>query len=88
MCIMENNIEIISPNGRVEKVKLVTYLLSEDGLNKYLVYTKGEIRGSAQDQIIYISKMIMEEETIKLEEIVDNSEWIAVQGLLKKIANS
>lgn len=81
-------IEIINVDNSVEKVEVVTYLVSEDKLHKYLVYTKGEVQGSEGDQIIYISKILSDNGTLKLEEIVDDSEWTSVQHLLKKIANA
>ena len=81
-------IEIINSDSSVESVDLVTYLLSEDGLNQYVVYSKGETQGTEQDHVIYISKVVKEEESLRLEEIVADSEWSEVQVLLKKIANS
>ena len=85
---MNNSIEIINPDGTLEKVELVTYLISEDNLNKYLVYTKGEKQGAEGDQVIYISKVLSDNGTLQLKEIVDDAEWANVQQLLKKIANS
>lgn len=81
-------IEIVNSDGTVEKVELVTYLLSEDGLRQYLVYTKGEVQGAEGDQVIYISKILSDNGTLKLQEIVDDVEWTDVQRLLKKIANA
>ena len=46
-------IEIVNTNGSTEQVEVVTYLVSEDGQNKYLVYTKGETQGDEQDHVIY-----------------------------------
>lgn len=85
---MGNNIEIVKSDGTSEKVELVTYLLSDDGLNKYIVYTKGEKQGSAGDQVIYISKVISDNGALQIQEITDDTEWANVQGLLKKIANA
>lgn len=81
-------IEIINSDSSVESVDLVTYLLSDDGLNQYVVYSKGEMQGTEQDHVIYISKVVRDEESLRLEEIVADSEWSEVQVLLKKIANS
>lgn len=81
-------IEIVNTNGTTEQVEVVTYLVSEDGQNKYLVYTKGETQGDEGDQVIYISKMISDNDAYKLEEITDDEEWTTVQQLLKKIANA
>lgn len=85
---MGNNIEIVKTDGTVEKVELVTYLLTDDGLNKYIVYTKGEKQGAEGDQVIYISKVISDNGTLQIQEITDDNEWVVVQGLLKKIANA
>lgn len=81
-------IEIVNVDGSIESVELVTYLISDDKLRKFVVYTKGEVQGEQGDQIIYISKIIAENDSLKLEEIVDDTEWSEVQVLLKKIANA
>ena len=36
------DVEIVMPDGSIDKVKLVTYLLSDDGLRQYMVYTKSD----------------------------------------------
>ena len=81
-------ISIVNVDGSIENVELVTYLISDDKLRKYVVYTKGEVQGEQGDQIIYISKIVSENDSLKLEEIVDDTEWSEVQVLLKKIANA
>ncbi len=78
---------IVDKNNTEEEVEIVTYLNSKDSMNQYLVYTKGENQPNG-DVIIYISKMKEEENSVKLEEIVDDSEWKEVQKLLKEIANA
>ncbi len=82
MIIIEN------PDGSKMEVELVTYLISEDQANTYLVYSKGEISGIDEDEVIYVSKVVEDGEIPKLEEITDDNEWSNVQKLLKKIANS
>lgn len=81
-------IEIIDYDGLKKEVELVTYLNSSDNKRQYIVYTKGEIKGETNDQIIYISRFYNDEGILKLEEIVDDAEWVDVQHLLKKIANA
>lgn len=73
-------------NGTSQEVELVTYLISEDSTKTYIVYTKGEKQ--EEDQIIYISKLIKEDDKLKINEITEDSEWTEVQHLLKKIANT
>ena len=94
---MENTVvEIQKSDGSIENVNLVTYLISEDNANQYIVYSrnevqgdsKGEKRGSTNDHVIYISKIVNTDGTLKLEEISDDAEWVNVQHLLKKIANA
>ena len=82
MVIIENS------DGTSSEVELVTYLISEDNANKYIVYSKGEKAGSADDEIIYISKIVSDNGTLQLSEITDDNEWALVQNLLKKIANA
>ena len=82
MVVIENS------DGSKVEVELVTYLLSEDNVNKYIVYSKGEKSGSDNDEVIYISKVISEGDVLKLKEITDDNEWLVVQNLLKKIANA
>ena len=75
-------------DGTTMEVELITYLISEDNMNTYLVYSKGEKTGVDSDEVIYISKVVKEGETLVIEEITDEEEWANVQRLLKKIANA
>ena len=75
-------------DGTKMEVEIITYLLSEDQSNKYIVYSKGEKSGNDGDEVIYISKIQNENGTLTIEEIKDDTEWANVQMLLKKIANS
>ena len=82
-------IEIINAQQETENVEVITFLVSDDTLRQYIVYTKGEVRGEGNDQIIYISRLFKgEDNSFKLDEITDNDEWLDVQRLLKKIANA
>lgn len=81
MVVIENS------DGSKLDVELITYLLSDDQQKKYIVYSKGEMSGSAGDEIIYISRFSENNNTFVIEEITDDNEWLNVQGLLKKIAN-
>ena len=86
---MENTVvEIQKKDGTIENVNLVTYLISEDNLRQYIVYSKNEIQGQANVHVIYISKIISDNGTLKLDNISDDAEWVDVQHLLKKIANA
>ena len=76
-----------SDNSTVD-VELITYLISEDNQSKYVVYSKGEKTGVNDDEIIYISRLISDNGTFKISEIVDETEWVNVQNLLKRIANA
>ncbi len=81
-------ITIVGADGSKTDVEYVTYLFSDDNTNVYLVYSKNEVSGVEEDEVIYISKVINESGTLKLEEITDDKEWSLVQTLLKKIANA
>ena len=87
---MENKemIKIKNPDNSVMEVELVTYLISDDKRDKYVVYSKGEKTGVNEDEIIYISKLFVDNGIVQISEIVDDNEWIAVQNLLKRIANA
>lgn len=74
-------------NGVELKVELITFLINDDHTMCYLVYSKGEKTGADDDEVIYISRVIKNNDSIQLLEIVDDDEWISVQQLLKKIAN-
>lgn len=84
----KEKITIINNDGSKNDVELVTYLISEDNTNVYLVYSKNEVSGVEADEIIYVSKVVVDGGTLKLEEITDDKEWLLVQSLLKKIANA
>jgi len=79
---------IQNADGSKAEVELVTYLISDDNMKTYLVYSKGEKTGVESDEVIYISRIVQEGEVLKLAEIVDDAEWTDVQKLLKKIANA
>lgn len=84
----KEKITIINNDGSKNDVELVTYLISEDNNDVYLVYSKNEVSGAEADEIIYISKVVVDSGTLELEEITDDKEWLLVQALLKKIANA
>ena len=81
-------IEIIDADGLKQEVELITFLNSEDEKRDYVVYTKGETQGTNGDKVIYISRFYKENGELKTEEITEDSEWVDIQHLLKKIANA
>ena len=81
-------IVVKNQDGSSMKVELVTYLISDDQINTYLVYLKGELSGVNGDEVIYILKILQNGESLLLQEITDDNEWLSVQNLLKKIANA
>ena len=81
-------IKLVDLDGNESEVELITYLISDDNMNSYIVYSKGETQGAEQDRIIYISKITKEEDKLKISEIIDDNEWLSVQQLLKNIANA
>lgn len=83
----EGNIVLVNKDGSRDEVELVTYLNTRDNKNQYIVYTKNETQPNG-DVIIYISKLIEEDNVKKIIEINDQEEWKNVQTLLKEIANA
>ena len=81
-------IKLVDLEGNETEVELITYLISEDDMNTYVVYSKGETQGAEQDRIIYISKIYKNEDKLHVSEIIDDDEWATVQQLLKNIANA
>ena len=81
-------VRLVDLNGNESDVELITYLISDDNMKTYVVYSKGETQGAEQDRIIYISKIFKEDNIIKVYEIIDDEEWAQVQQLLKNIANA
>lgn len=84
---MDRQITIVNHEQEEEKVELVTYLNSKDNKSQYIVYTKNEKQPNG-DIVIYISKLIEEDNIKKIIEIKDEEEWKQVQNLLKEIANT
>ncbi len=84
----KEKIKLVDLEGNESEVELITHLISDDNVNTYVVYSKGETQGAEQDRIIYISKINKEEDKIKVSEIIDDNEWLSVQQLLKNIANA
>lgn len=81
-------IKLVDLDGNENEVELITYLISDDNMSNYVVYSKGETQGAEQDRIIYISKVYREDNKLKVSEIIDDNEWAAVLQLLKNIANA
>ena len=81
-------IKIENSDGTTNDVELITYLYNEEQQINYIVYSKGEMSGSDGDEVIYISRIARNGETLVVEEITDDIEWSNVQNLLKKIANA
>jgi len=81
-------IQIENSDGTVTDVELITYLIDDEKQMQYIVYSKGEQSGNEGDEVIYISRIVNTEGTLKIEEIFDDAEWQNVQKLLKMIANS
>ncbi len=77
---------IENADGETFETELVTYLVSKDKANTYIVYTNNEVEDNG-DQVIYVSKVVGEDSGVKIEEITDDNEWQEVQKLLKEIAN-
>lgn len=80
--------ELIDIDGLSTEIEIVTYLNSEDDKRQYVVYTKGETQEQTGNQVIYIARIVKENEELKLEEITEDVEWVDVQHLLKQIANA
>ena len=53
----KNMVVIKNSDGTTTEVELITYLLSDDNISLYMVYSKGEETGVNQDEVIYISKI-------------------------------
>jgi uncharacterized protein YrzB (UPF0473 family) len=81
-------IQIEEANGNLVDAELITYLVDDENQKQYIVYSKGETSGNDGDEVIYISRIINSSGTLKIEEIIDDTEWQGVQKLLKMIANS
>jgi len=81
-------VKLVDLDGNENEVELITYLISDDNMSNYIVYSKGETQGAEQDRIIYISKIAKEDNQLKVSEIIDDEEWASVQQLLKNIANA
>ncbi|MBQ6324065.1 MAG: DUF1292 domain-containing protein [Bacilli bacterium] len=87
---MEENRKIVIQNsdGTAMEVELITYLISDDKLRSYLVYSKGEKNIPGDDEVIYITKFVNDNNVYKVFGIENDDEWSEVQKLLKAIANA
>ena len=81
-------VELVDSLGNKTEVEVVTYLTSVDKSKNYVVYTKGELRGEANNRVIYISRIYKDAPNFRVEEITSDDEWNDVQRLLKQIANA
>lgn len=80
-------VRIENSDGSFIDVELVTYLFDDIQQRNYIVYSKGEISGAENDEVIYISRILNDGNSLIINEITDDEEWINVQTLLKRIAN-
>ena len=62
---------IENKDGTTIEVEVITYLISEDQQNHYIVYSKGEKSGNEGDEVIYISNIVSNSGTLIIEEIKD-----------------
>lgn len=85
---LNNIVEIVKTDGSMDKVSVITYLLSDDGARQYIVYTKVEDFNVDEDKVIYISKIFNNNSVLTVSEISDDIEWNEVQKLLRRIANA
>ena len=85
---LNNIVEIVKTDGSMDKVSVITYLLSDDGARQYIVYTKVEDFNVDEDKVIYISKISNNNNVLTISEISDDIEWNEVQKLLRRIANA
>lgn len=84
----KNKVIIKNADGSSTEVEAITYLNRDDQMGSYLVYSKGEKVGDADDEVIYISRVVFDGDVKQLVEITDDNEWAEVQNLLKRIANA
>ena len=84
----KNMVNIENSDGTITQVELITYLISEDNMTSYMVYSKGEKVGAEDDEIFYISRIETDGNMIKMNPIESDDEWQNVQKLLKQIANA
>ncbi len=84
-----NMMEIVSQDGNIIKVNVITCLNSDDNIRQYIVYTKNESPENMENEkIIYVSKLHNKNNILSISEINDDVEWNEVQKLLRKIANT
>ena len=78
---MEDKIKIIKSDGSSFDAFLVTFLVNDDKTKRYVVYSKNESYGPENNKIIYISKLLKEDENYYVSEIVEDEEWVTAFGI-------
>ena len=79
-------IRVVDTNGIELDVELVSILEDKEEKEKYLVYSKGETQKNG-NLILYISKLIVNDNSYVLENIDDDDEWGNVKRIMSEIVS-
>ena len=78
-------ITIISEEGKEEQVEVVVAFKFKDTNQEYIVYTKNE-KDSNGNVTVYVSRIVEENGTSRLEGIDDDDEWTRIKAVLRELA--
>lgn len=78
-------ITIISEEGKEEQVEVVVAFKFKDTNQEYIVYTKNE-KDSSGNVTVYVSRIVEENGTSRLEGIDDDDEWTRIKAVLRELA--
>ena len=85
---MDNTmVEIQKADGTIENVTLVTYLISNDGLSQYIIYTKNETDDKGL-VTVYVSSVDRSSGETKLYGINDDDEWNKIKDVLRELSKT
>lgn len=79
-------IRVVDTDNVELEVELISILEDKEENNKYLVYTKGETQKNG-NLILYISKVVVDENSYVLDNIDDDNEWGNVKRIMSEIVS-
>lgn len=79
-------VRIIDQKGIEKTVELISIIEDKDENNKYLVYSKDEKQKNG-NLIIYVSKVVVRENSYVLANIESDEEWRNIKRILSEIVS-
>ncbi len=81
---MLEKITLTTDSGEKIEVDLISYFLLKSNQKQYIFYTKNEVVEEGYIKL-YISEVIPEGLSFRLQKIMDEHDWTAIKSVMRKI---